>query len=213
MTDSTRLDALLMRADSPQFISSLLNSWHNQLFFVKKQNGVETTICTNARPTKQGGHAQLTVGTALKRDYSEAAALLGDKVLVHVMWAIAFRMTALGELTRVGKTFTVTAQAHVPFSVAGGDYSHKLAPSRPSDGPLDWLAGIKASNPELHFSEDQWVNLESIECHGITGQESPRRNQARKICSMRGRPEPQWVSAGLLCRCYLLTDGPECEFW
>jgi len=206
------IDTLLKRDDAPSFIAALLNSWKDQFFIVSRSTGLPT-VCINASPTKAGGHAQLSVPVAVSGLYVEAANLIGKKVLVHVFWAIAVQMTSTGDLTRGDVTFTVTGQGYIPItSVGNGDFSHKLAPSRPSDNQFI-LAAVKAGNPQLHFTEKQWSDLESIECHGTSGQELPWRNQARKICSLRGRPDDAVVAAGLPCRCFLATDGPACEFW
>jgi hypothetical protein len=207
------MNNVLSRLDLPGFIACLLNSWSNHIFLLKKTDGGETFGIV-AVPTKQGGHAQLTVGASVKSAFSEASALVGAKVLVHVVWAVGIRLVFAGELTRSGKNFTVVAGVpHVPFTFnEGEDFSHKLAPSRPStNGSL--LTLVRNNNSHLELSTKEWESLESIECHGETGQEAASRNQARKICSLRGRPDQGWVLAGLLCRCYHPSDGPKCEFW
>jgi len=203
--------------DTPAWLANVFANWGPQLVRVKTYAG-GSTVCCVAVPTKSkgddgAGHAQLTISMKLPA-MPAGHDLRGKKAMVHVLYSIGRQMVDQGTLEQTDTGFRRLAGKHVPFflPVAGGDYSHAYAPSRPSDNAA-LLEQVKVANGRSIMTVDHWNLLESIECHGHTGVEPAARNQLRKICGARPTPSAAMVGIGLLCRCYEGEGDSPCKFW
>jgi hypothetical protein len=208
--------------DTPAWLAAVFTNWGPQLVRVKTYAGGSTVCCVSV-PTKSkgddgAGHAQLTISMKLPA-MPPGHDLRGKKAMVHVLYAIGCQMVHQGTLEQTDTGFRRLAGVpHVPFflPVAGGDYSHAYAPSRPSDNAA-LLEQVKGANTRAGggsiMSVEHWNLLESIECHGHTGVEPAARNQLRKICGARPTPSAAMVAIGLLCRCYAGAGDSPCKFW